>query len=88
MPKPFRFLAGARSAASARQLGETARHAEASGIDVLVFPDHLIDQLAPVPAMTAAAVATTTLRVAPFVLDNDLRHPRFWPRSRPAPTPT
>lgn len=39
MPKPFRFLAGARSAASARQLGETARHAEASGIDVLVFPD-------------------------------------------------
>jgi probable F420-dependent oxidoreductase len=73
--RPFRFLAEARAAASARQLGETARRAEASGIDVLVFPDHLIDQLAPVPAMTAAAVATTTLRVAPFVLNNDLRHP-------------
>jgi probable F420-dependent oxidoreductase len=75
VPKPFRFLAEARAAASATELGATARRAESSGIDVLVFPDHLIDQLAPVPAMTAAAVGTTTLRVAPFVLNNDLRHP-------------
>lgn len=73
--KPFRFLAEARTAVSARMLGETARRAEASGIDVLVFPDHLIDQLAPVPAMAVAAAATTTLRVSPFVLNNDLRHP-------------
>lgn len=73
--KPFRILAEARSAVSARTLGETARRAEGTGVDVLVFPDHLIDQLAPVPAMAVAAAATTTLRVAPFVLNNDLRHP-------------
>ena len=45
------------------------------GIDTLVIPDHLISQLAPIPAMATIAAATERLRVAGFVLNNDLRHP-------------
>lgn len=73
--KPFRFLAEARAITSGRHLAETARRAEANGIDVLVIPDHLIQQLAPVPAMATIAAATERLRISAFVLNNDLRHP-------------
>jgi probable F420-dependent oxidoreductase len=45
------------------------------GFTGLVIPDHLIDQLAPVPAMATIAAATTRLRIGTFVLNNDLRHP-------------
>lgn len=45
------------------------------GYSVLVFSDHLLEQLAPVPAMATVAAATETLRVGAFVLNNDLRHP-------------
>jgi probable F420-dependent oxidoreductase len=73
--KPFRFLAEARAIASGRVLAETARRAEAIGIDTLVIPDHLIPQLAPIPAMATIAAATDRLRIGAFVLNNDLRHP-------------
>jgi probable F420-dependent oxidoreductase len=73
--KPFRFQADARAIASGRELAETARRAEAIGIDSLVIPDHLIAQLAPIPAMATIAAATDRLRIAGFVLNNDLRHP-------------
>jgi probable F420-dependent oxidoreductase len=39
------------------------------------MPDHFTDQLAPMPALMAAAVATTTLRVGALVFDNDYKHP-------------
>jgi probable F420-dependent oxidoreductase len=39
------------------------------------MPDHFGDQLAPGPALMAAADATTALRVGALVLDNDFRHP-------------
>jgi probable F420-dependent oxidoreductase len=74
-PRPFRFLADARGIASARELAETARRAEAIGIDTLVVPDHLIPQLAPVPAMAVIAAVSERLRIGAFVLNNDLRHP-------------
>ena len=73
--RPFRFLADGREVANARALGETARRAEALGFDALVIPDHLINQLSPVPAMAVIAAATERLRVGAFVLNNDLRHP-------------
>ena len=41
----------------------------------LFVPDHFNDQLAPVPALMAAAYATSTLRIGTLVLDNDYRHP-------------
>ena len=73
--KPFRFLAEARTVATSRELAETARRAEAVGIDTLVIPDHLIEQLAPIPAMAIIAAASDRLRIGGFVLNNDLRHP-------------
>jgi probable F420-dependent oxidoreductase len=39
------------------------------------MPDHLGDQLAPLPALAAAAAATTRLRLGTWVLANDFRHP-------------
>lgn len=73
--RPFKFLAHPGGAHSGKDLEEVARQAESLGYSGLVFPDHLMEQLAPIPAMTAVAAATERLRVAPFVLNVDLRHP-------------
>ncbi len=73
--RPFRFLAEAGAISDGRALADAARRAEASGIDVLVIPDHLIDQLGPIPALATAATATERLRIGTFVFNNDLRHP-------------
>ena len=71
----FRFGVQASRAASAREWADLARRAEANGYDVLTMPDHFTDQLAPVPALMAAADATTDLRVGALVFDNDYKHP-------------
>jgi probable F420-dependent oxidoreductase len=60
---------------SARSWAEQARKAEDLGYGTLLMPDHFGEQLAPVPALAAAAAATTTLRVGALVFDNDYRHP-------------
>jgi probable F420-dependent oxidoreductase len=73
--RAFRFLAEAGGIADGKALAVNARRAEAMGIDVLVIPDHLIQQLAPVPFMATVAAATERLRIGTFVLNNDLRHP-------------
>lgn len=73
--RPFRFLAGATEPVSAREFAERVRRAEAIGFDTLVFPDHVVPQLAPVPAMAMVAALSDRLRIAPFVINNDLRHP-------------
>lgn len=73
--RPFRFMAEAGSIVSGAALAATSRRAEAMGYSVLMITDHLIEQLAPIPAMTAMAAATSRLRVGTFVLDNEFRHP-------------
>jgi probable F420-dependent oxidoreductase len=73
--RPFRFLAAANDIVDGKTLAESARHAESIGIDVLVLPDHLIEQLAPIPALATIAAATERLRISAFVFNNDLRHP-------------
>lgn len=73
--KPFHFLADGRATASGKELAEKARRAESIGFHALVVPDHLIDQMSPIPVMTAIAAATDRLRVSAFVFNNDLRHP-------------
>ncbi len=74
--RPFHFLADARAIVSGDELAAQARRAEGLGYHALAVPDHLLgDQLSPIVAMTAIAVATSTLRVSAFVLNNDLRHP-------------
>jgi probable F420-dependent oxidoreductase len=73
--RPFRFWTDAAPIADARRLPELARRAEALGYDAMLVADHLVDMLAPIPAMAAIAVSTERLRFAGFVLNNDLRHP-------------
>jgi probable F420-dependent oxidoreductase len=73
--KPFRFGVNVGPARSRAQWAEKARLIEALGYDVLTVADHLSDLFAPMPALLAAAAATTTLRLGTNVLNNDLRHP-------------
>ncbi|WP_330231735.1 TIGR03621 family F420-dependent LLM class oxidoreductase [Nocardia sp. NBC_00508] len=74
--KPFRFAARAASGVvGVQDIQETARFAESVGFDAIVFPDHLIAQHAPIPLLTAAALATEHIQVCPYVLNVDLRHP-------------
>ena len=73
--RPFTFLAEASELADARRLGEQARRFEGVGVTTFVIPDHLVAIPSPIPWLTTAAAATERLRVAPFVLNNDLRHP-------------
>ena len=71
----FRFGAQLSYACSAEEWAAKARRVESMGYATLCVPDHFDDQLAPMPALVAAAAATTTLRVGTLVLDNDYRHP-------------
>lgn len=73
--RPFRFGVQANGAASAAEWRDLARRAEAAGYDVLTMPDHFSEQLAPVPALMAAADATERLRIGALVWDNDYKHP-------------
>jgi probable F420-dependent oxidoreductase len=74
-PRPFRFGVQLSRPWPGRTWTETARAVEDLGYSSLLVPDHFGDQLAPVPALTAAAGATTTLRVGALVWDNDYKHP-------------
>jgi probable F420-dependent oxidoreductase len=73
--KPFRFGVSIWHVASRAELADKAKKVEALGYDVVNFPDHLNERIAPMPALMAAAEATSRLRVGTHVLNNDLRHP-------------
>jgi probable F420-dependent oxidoreductase len=73
--KPFRFGVSVRHAQSRAEWIDKARKVEALGYATLTVPDHLTELVAPMPALISAAEATTTLRIATHVLNNDLRHP-------------
>src|ERR1700689_1682868 len=74
-PRRFRFAAQLSTATDGRSWADQARKVEDLGFSTLLMPDHFGDQLAPVPALMAAADATTTLKVGALVFDNDYRHP-------------
>ena len=76
-PRRFRFAAqlGRSPEGTGPSWAAQARRAEDLGYSALLMPDHFGDQLAPVPAVMAAADATATLRVGALVFDNDYRHP-------------
>lgn len=74
-PRPLRFLADPGEVADGRALRETARRAESMGYAALVYPDHIVAPLGMVPVLASIAAVTDTLRVSPFVANNDLRHP-------------
>ena len=71
----FRFGIQLSTASSGDAWAGAARKAEDLGYSTLFLPDHFGDQLAPLPAMMAAADATTTLNVGTLVFDNDYKHP-------------
>jgi probable F420-dependent oxidoreductase len=79
--RPFRFgvqassLPGGTAATTGESWRDLARRVEDLGFATLTVADHLDDQLAVVPAIQAAADATSTLRVGALVLCNDYRHP-------------
>jgi probable F420-dependent oxidoreductase len=73
--KPFRFAVIAHHATSKDEWITKARWIEQLGYSTLLVPDHPVEQLAPVPAILAAAEATNALRVGSYVFNNDFRHP-------------
>ncbi len=73
--QPFRFAVQMEGAPSGRAWRDRARQIESLGYSTLYVPDHLGDQWGPMVALTAAAEATTTLKVGALVYDNDYRHP-------------
>ncbi|MDQ3147304.1 MAG: LLM class F420-dependent oxidoreductase [Actinomycetota bacterium] len=74
-PHRFRFGVQLSTAPDGRAWASLARRAEELGYSSVFVPDHFGDQLAPVPAIMAAADATSTLRVGALVWDNDYKHP-------------
>jgi probable F420-dependent oxidoreductase len=77
--KPFRFGVQCSTPPGpdrdGRNWAELARTCEDLGYSTLTVADHFDDQYAPVPALMAAADATTTLRVGALVLCTDFVHP-------------
>ncbi|MGH9151521.1 MAG: TIGR03621 family F420-dependent LLM class oxidoreductase [Acidimicrobiales bacterium] len=73
--RPFRFGVQLSAASDAKAWGDQARAAEDLGYSTLQVPDHFGDQWAPIVALTAAATATTSVRVGALVFANDYRHP-------------
>jgi probable F420-dependent oxidoreductase len=74
-PRRFRFGIQLSAASNGGDWAALARKAEDLGYSTLFLPDHFGDQLAPLPAMMAAADATTELKVGCLVFDNDYKHP-------------
>ena len=74
-PRAFRFGVQEHQVGTAREWRDKARLVESLGYTAVYLPDHFSDQLGPVAALTAAADATSTLRVGSLVFDNDYRHP-------------
>ena len=77
MPHPRRFRFGAEMMQPFASLSwaDSARRLESLGYSTLVVPDHFHEGLGPITAMATAAMATSTLKVAPIVFNTDLRHP-------------
>jgi probable F420-dependent oxidoreductase len=73
--RSFRFGVSVHGVRSKKEWVELARQVEDLGYSTLLMPDHLGEQLSPIPALVAAAEATSTLRVGSLVFDNDFRHP-------------
>jgi probable F420-dependent oxidoreductase len=71
----FRFGAELVAPFAGMSWADSARRLESLGYSTLFVPDHFHEGLGPITAMATAAMATTTLKVAPLVLNTDLRHP-------------
>ena len=75
MSRPFRFGFSLDGLDGPDQIAKRVRRAEDMGYSAVVMTDHFDDRHGPLVAMTAVALATTSLRVGTLVLANDYRHP-------------
>ena len=75
MERPFRFGVQGRGTPSGEEWAASARRAEALGFDVLLLPDHFPGGHSVMPALAAAGAVTERIRLSPFVVSNDFRHP-------------
>jgi probable F420-dependent oxidoreductase len=66
--KDFRFALSIRFFKSRAALEEKAKRAEDLGFDVICVPDHL-GAAAPIPTLTAVAMATSTIRLSQYVFN-------------------
>ena len=83
---PFRFGVQASGPTTAGEWADLARKVEGLGYSTLTCADHLDEQFAPIPALTAAAARHLHPRaLGAMVLANDYRHPVLAPR-RPRPS--
>ena len=71
----FRFGVLMHDWGTRQEWTDKARRIEAQGFGSLLVPDHLDGQFAAFPALTAAADATTAIRLGSIVFANDFRHP-------------
>ena len=77
--KPPRFGYGYYGTGRA-DLKSAVKAAEGFGYDTFVMPDHLAEQLSPLPTLAVVAELSSTLRIAPWVLCNDFRLPQILAR--------
>lgn len=77
MPRPFRFIAPMPRLDSPATWREKIRRIEDLGFSTVALSDHVTGgwQMEPVVALTAAAEATSSLRLLTLVLCNEFRHP-------------
>ena len=75
--RPFRF--GVLSYPACADLAAQARRAEELKYDIYHLSDHVFN-IAPITAMTAAALATSKIRIGTAVLGNDFWHPAILAR--------
>lgn len=71
----IRFTVQLTEASSGAEWTRLAQRMESLGYSGISMPDHLGPQFAPVPALAAAAVATSRPRITMAVLANDFRNP-------------
>jgi probable F420-dependent oxidoreductase len=73
--RPFRFGVQLSGPPDAKGWVEAIRRIEDLGYATATMPDHFTGQLAPMPALSVAAAASTALRIGALVLANDYKHP-------------
>jgi len=73
--RPFQLMVGSRGAPDRATITEQARWAESVGFTHVAVHDHLANRHAPIPLLTAVAMATERIGLCPLVFNNDLRHP-------------
>src|SRR5207245_11542350 len=79
-PHPFAMDVHTGKGSERTAWRDKARQAEDLGYDILLMPDHVTTDLAPIAALAVAAEATSTLHIGSLVFDNDFRHPALLAR--------